>query len=199
MSRKLDQVYQDHHLNDDSDYEDALDGREDMISPTSLGGSSELSIGSSRSRDFNSDEINQKISSNVFLIIYLLLAVAALTIGIILEIDSKLLANSNYRNYLDTNKFVLYIFIGYQAALILIFSILLYVNNTAIDRYSFIDNDKLLAVSSAFFLINIILFTLEIFNGKGNFYYTRDYIMIFLSAGALLYFIYIIYGLIKNI
>ena len=112
--------------------------------------------------------------------------------GLILEIDSKLLANSNYRNYLDTNKFVLYIFIAYQVIVILTLGILLYINNTS-DSKSFIKQEILLSVSSAFFIINTILFTLEIFNGRGNFPYNQDYILLLLSVGALLYFIFVIY------
>ena len=154
----LDNVYRNLQQEDsDDEYEDALDSREDMMSPISQGGSSQLSFEIVKSTDLTTDEKNQKLSSNIFLIIYLLLAIAALTIGIILEIDNKLLANRDYRNYLNSNKFVLYIFIGYQAALVLIFSILLYINNTVIDKYDFIDSDKLLAASSAFFIINIIL------------------------------------------
>ena len=187
--RQLDKIYQDIQPEDNSDdeYEDALDDREKMSNPISQGGSSQLSF----NINYKPKERKEKLTSNIFLIIYLLFAIASLTIGVILEINSGLLASRNYRNYLDNNKFVLYIFIGYQAALILLFSILIYINN-----YDLIDSGKLLAVSSTFFLINIILLMLEIFNSRGKFSFIQDYILLFLSAGTIIYFISITYGLI---
>jgi hypothetical protein len=178
------------HSDDDyEDFSDTEDGYVNMTSPIS-----KETANYEASRNFTKENVKERLETNIFLVIYLLLAVASLTIGLILEIDSKLLANSNYRNYLDTNKFVLYIFIAYQVIVILTLVILLYINNTS-DSKSFIKKEILLSVSSAFFIINTILFTLEIFNGRGNFPYNQDYILLLLSVGALLYCIFVIYGM----
>lgn len=132
---------------------------------------------------------------NIFLALYLTIAIASLTIALILEFDAKLIAKQKYRDYLEHNKFMLYIFIAYQAILMIIFSVLLYLNR----RNNYLKElVSLLVISITLFVINIIFFVFELYNARGDFDFVDDYMLLFLTLSTFLYFVFVLYGFVNS-